>query len=259
MLSAGSVAAQTVIRQMQGAGVIDHTVVLPAGRLNQVAATALASEFLDRYGSENRILILTMGEDELEVRACLYHYYEPIGSEGRGETETLVRFLKNVRSMGPPKRPLARVLSIHGNALLSYRDSSGLSERVIRGTHDPTRLRVASIDYQLVFVSLGIASAAVAERDRYSVTFYARASPRISLSSSVALLRRLRPLVSTDHFSAMIRPDAWFVEIPSYPLIPVFTKDLSVPNAGEYYLAPSVNCGHHRRFGVRCNGRNFQP
>ena len=258
--SGGNAFAQSVILEQEGGGVIERGIVLPAGQLNRAAAVTLARDFLVHHGGANAILMLTMGEDKLDVYTSRHHQYATAEADGCSEdTGKLSRYLEGIKNLGPVKRPIARVLSIKGNALLSYRDSNGLSEEIIAGKQDPTRLRVAGSDYQIVSVSFMIASGMLGDKNKFSLTYFLKSSPRISLSSGVALTQLFHSLLNIDSVSVVVRPDAWFVEENDAPFIPVFTKDLTVPSAAQYYLAPYVMCGYYRTNATRCSGRNFYP
>jgi hypothetical protein len=251
--------SQVVIRDIRGPGVVEQAIVLPPGRLNRSVAESMAREFFGRYGGTNSILLLTMGENELEVRASLYHECGPIQSGGQPTSEKIANFLQDVTRAGQPKRPLARLMALGRNAVLAYRDGGGLSERLLAGTRDPTQMAIAGVVCRLLHISVSEAGKAIRDTDRYGVRFYFRASPRVSHANCVSLLKRLAALTRIRYIDVEMRPDAWFIESSDYPLVPVFTQDVRPPNAAEYLLAPHLSCGLDNRGRVRCSGSNFEP
>jgi hypothetical protein len=246
--------AETVLRHEEGAGVVDRVIVLQRGQLDRLSAKEIAHKFLDRYSAGNVVLSLLFGVDDLEVRANLYHHF-PSSSD---RLTSLSGIVQDILKLGPPKEPIARVLSINGNVLLSYRDSSGLTEEVLHGS-DPSRFRIDDFEFELLHLTFTKGTAAVAERMRYGLTFYLRVSPKVSLGATVAAARRQASLVKVNNVSVFVRPDPWFLESDDYPAYPAFVKKLSDPNAGQYELAPYTSCTFQHSHGITCSGRGFQP
>ena len=141
---------------------------------------------------------------------------------------------------------------------MSYRDSNGVAEQVLHGT-DPTRFVIEHLNFEIIHITFTKGSDALAEDVRYRLTFYFRASPRISLSGTIAATRRMGALVKISNVTVLVRPDAWFLEYDDFPVFPAFVKALSAPNAAEYELAPFASCALEAGYGLKCSGRNFAP
>jgi hypothetical protein len=246
--------AETVLRHEEGAGVVERVIVLPRGQLDRNSARELARQFLDHYGAGNVVLSLLVGVDNLEVRANLYHHFP----NNYDRLASLNRIVQDILKLGPPKEPIARVLSINGNVLLSYRDSSGLTEEVLHGS-DPSRFSIDGSNFELLHLTFSKAGAAVAERMRYGLTFYLRMYPIVSLRATVSATKRYVSLVKVNNVSLLVRPDPWFLESDDYPAYPAFVKILPDPNAGQYELAPYASCTFQRSHGLTCSGRGFEP
>jgi len=154
---------------------------------------------------------------------------------------------------------VARVLFLDGNAVLSYRSGTGLSEQVLVG-RDPTRLPAGPIGYRLLSFALSESKASLSPIGRYGIEFYVQSSPRISMASVVALAGRLRSLVGIGDVGISVRWDPWFLEDDQYPLVPWWVDGRIVPpSLGEYRLAPYLGCGRTAEHVMRCNGQGIEP
>ena len=120
-----------------------------------------------------------IGEDGPEIAASRFHRADNISSESRRRTEDLRKLAADIIRVGPPKHPIARVLSINGNALLTYRNGDRVSEEVLHGA-DPTRFRVDGVDFELLHLVLTTGSAGVAEdvRNRTRPSLHSIGWPR---------------------------------------------------------------------------------
>lgn len=249
---------QTVVYDRDGSGVVDRAEIVPLGRLDRSSAVALAHQFLDRYGRTHEVLSLVIGEDELEIEATCCHRADKMPSEGHGRMEQLRKMQDDIDRIGLPKHPIARVVSIGGNALLTYRDGDSVLEEVLQGS-DPTRFRMDGVDFELLHLVLTRGTAGVAEDMRNSLALYFRVRPKVSLSSTLAAFHRLASIVKINNLDIRVRPDAWFLEYDNYPLFPAFVVGLRPLNVGQYDLSSDVTCGSTARQGLRCSGRNFEP
>jgi hypothetical protein len=250
--------AQTILREKEGAGVLERAVLLPPGQLDRSAATKLAREFLERYGADHTIINFLMGVDEMEVRASLYQHFTQTESIPSGRMQGLTRYVRAISELGPPKGPIARVLSINGNALLSYREGNTISE-VILGGSDPTRFKIEDVEFQLIHLSFSKGTSAVADDVRYSLRFYFRAAPRISIHCTIAATRRMESLLKIKNVGVLVRSDPWFHEYDDYPAYPAFVRDLPPPSLSQYEFSAYTSCSVGFRQGLSCSGRNFEP
>jgi hypothetical protein len=172
--------------------------------------------------------------------------------------EELKKLVDEISRHGPPKQALARVISINGNALLSYREGNTLTEEVLSGS-DPTRFRIGGVDFELLHLSLSTGGPALAEDVRNSLVLYFRAKPKVSLSSTLAAFHRFASVVKIGNLDVLVRPDAWFLEYDDYPFFPAFVVGLEPPNAIRYELSSYVTCGSSAIHGMTCSGKNFKP
>jgi hypothetical protein len=250
--------AQTVIYDKEGSGVIDRGVVVPEGHLDEALAKTMAREFLDLYGPTHDVLNLVIAVNETELRASCYHRAEGIPSGGHDRAVQLRALDAEISRVGPPKHPIARFISISGNAVLTYRSADSISDEIMHGT-DPTRLKTDRVEFQLLHLALSTGTAAVAEDVRYSLALYFRVKPAISVSATQVALRRLASTVRIRNLSVRVRRDPWFLEYDSYPLFPAFLAGLRPINIGQYDLSSYVTCDSSVRHGFQCSGKNFEP
>lgn len=250
---------QTIIYNRDGSGVIDRAETVPQGHLDRSSAIDAALQFLDRYGRTHDVLSLVIGEDESEVEASCFHRADAIPSDGRGRIEGLAKLETDINRLGPPKHPIARAVSISGNALLTYRDGDSLSEEVLSGA-DPTRFRIDGVDFKLLHLVLTTGTEGVAEDVRDSLALYFQVRPKVSLSSTLTAFHRLASTIRINNLDIRVRPDAWFLEYDNYPLFPAFIIGMiPPPTVAQYDLSSEVTCGSTARHGSKCSGRNFEP
>ncbi len=255
LISWGALCAQTVLREREGAGVIERAVIYPRGQLDRSSATILARQFLKRYGADHEIISILMGVDESEIRASLYSLSPTFTAD---PIASLDKYVEELRTLGPPKGPIARVLSINGDALFSYREGGAVYEEVLTGT-DPTRLIVDDVKFQLLHLSFSEASSAVAEPSRYRLTLYFLAAPRISISRTITATRMMLSRLRIKNLAVLVRSDGWFFGSDDYPAYPAFIRNLTAPNANKYRLFGYTSCGFERGDNLTCSGRNFEP
>ena len=155
-------------------------------------------------------------------------------------------------------RIIARVISIGGNAVVTYRSGDNISDEVLHGT-DPTRFRIYGVDFELLHLALSTGTAAVAEDVRNSLALYFRVKPTVSVSATQATLRRLASTVRIRNVSVRVRRDVWFLEYDTYPLFPAFAVGPEPLKVGQYDLSSYVTCGSTARHGLSCSGKNFEP
>ena len=225
-------------------------------QFDRQSAIAVAREFLKRYAADHEIISVVLGVDQSEILSCFFSSYPPPLDSGR--IESLDAHVEELRKVGPPKGPIARILSINGNALFSYREGSTVYEEVLSGT-DPTRLGVEGAQFHLLHLSFSKASPAVTESSRYQITLYFRAAPRISISKTVAATRTMLSRLRTKNLTILVRSDGWFFERNDYPAYPAFIRDLNLPDANKYRLSSYTSCGSQHGEDLSCSGRNFEP
>jgi hypothetical protein len=258
--AAGSLWPQElVVRETQAPGVMERAIVVGRGKLGHSEAVAQGRSFLRLLGGRYKLASLIVGEDEMDVRASLYHQCWPIGGEDGDHSAAISRVLGDISRVGRPRSPVARVLFLSGNAVLSYRSGTGLSEQVLVG-RDPARLPAGPISYRLLSFALTEAKASLSPAGRYGIAFFVQSSPRISMESVAALARRLQSLVAIGNVGISVRLDAWFLEHDQYPLLPWWAEGRMVPpSLGEYQLAPSLDCGRTPEHAMQCSGQGIEP
>jgi len=260
LLAAGGadLRSQTILYDREGSGVVDRGEVVLPGHLDRGSARILARDFLNRYGEAHQVLSLLIGEDDREIRASCWHRAGVIPSGGPGRMAELKKLKADIDKLGPPKHPIARVISIGGNALLTYREGDSISDEVLRGA-DPTRFRINGVNFELLHMALSTGTAAVAEDVRDNLALYFRTKPRVSLSTTLAAFRQLASTVKINNLDLLVRSDAWFLEYDDYPIYPAFVLGLRPLNVNEYELSSYVTCGSSAKHHLNCSGRNFEP
>lgn len=231
--------------------IVNRVIIVPKVEFNIDHVRRLAQQFLNgQDGAAASILRLLMVPDETSRASNFIH-----GLPGVSYTSTvdLIR-----QAGGLPKGPLARLFAMSGAAKLSYVDQGDLAEELLTGTADPTILRDNSYTYEFLHFTMTEAGAAL-RGDKLFLDVYLKASPRVSVSSSVRVFDTLREITKVQNLTVHVRSDAWFMGDPEYPLVPAFTRPLIVPNELEYKIAPQLDCSVVRGRGVRCAGQNFAP
>jgi hypothetical protein len=252
-------AAEKVVRHVENEAMLDRAFVVSAASLGTDSAEVIARQCLAPYRGKKRVVSLLFGVDEMEVRRSLYHQVAKSGADCDQDYSWLAAHIKSTIQTGAPKRGLARVIMVGQNAVFSYRDSSGVSERRLFGQRDPIRFRDGGTDYEILHVAVSEASEAVSPQLRQGAIFFLRTSPRLSIRDCVAATRRLASQAGVGSVSVLFRRDPWFLERPEYPGFPAFVGGMKEITVGEYLTAPFVSCDVHPVFGLRCSGRGFFP
>lgn len=248
-----------VVRHVENDAMIDRAFVVSVTSLNAETAEAIARQSLAPYRGKKRVISLLFGLDEMEVRRSLYHQVPEGASDCDQGYSRLTSLINSIAQSGGPKQSLARVIMVGQDALLSFRDGSGILERKLLGQRDPTRFREGESDYEILHVVVTHASEAVSPRFRQGAIFFLRASPILSIRDCIAATRKLVSEAGVGSVSVLVRKDPWFLERPEYPGFPAFVRSIKEITVGEYLSAPFVSCDVHPVFGLRCSGRGFLP
>jgi hypothetical protein len=244
---AALLSAQTIFFHDEGAGIVDRALIVPPDEFNRQNVERIAREFLNTQSTGRVILRLTIGTDKPTLAASLYS-----GPHG----ETAESMIANIRKVGQPKQPIARLLAVDNDATLSYRNQGVYSEIQLVGTRNPAMFHLQGRDYELLHFKL-IKMGASLSPNPFDLHLFFKVSPTLSISSCVALTRRMLGLVKIPYLSVSFRRDVWFIQDQDYPLVFPFLEKIVLPDQAQV-LAPWATCGTYRD-GIRCSGVNFLP
>jgi hypothetical protein len=235
---------------LQSPTVADRGVVLPARDFNLGSVEQISREFFSEMAPRMKLARLTIGTSEDTINRTWLH--------GTPYDNSYESTKEEVRRLHLPALPVARLIIVDKSGLLSFRDTKGLTERLIAGTKDPTRLRALGTTFQLLHLQLTKPGPAL-KPPCYSLVVYLKASPTVSITACLAVLEQIRKLTVACHLDIVVRPDTWFLEDFYFPALFPFQRDLAMPNKAQFTLAPRVSCGFTERTGVHCAGRSFRP
>jgi hypothetical protein len=97
------------------------------------------------------------------------------------------------------------------------------------------------------------------EGNPWFLTLFLRASPRVSAQACGALYGVLRQKLGPARLAILLRADAWFLDIFDYPLVPISTRPLEIPNSVRFMTTPAVGCSIVAGRGLRRSGTTFVP
>jgi hypothetical protein len=256
ILFAVSVCAQVIIRDSKSAGIIDRAIVVPRAEFSRERVDRLCRDFLSGQKKPYALLRLTVGVDQSEVARSLWHGQLLLTAQSS---------LDDLKRIGLPNGPIARLIARQGSALVSYRGTDGkLSEWVILGQRDPTMIKVLGVDCRLLhfhFVDMHSRPGIAPSWDTtypYFLTLYFQGAPKVSARTCAALTRMFARETGIRLVSIKMRSDTWFLGDPNYPDVYRFQPEVVLPNWLQLELRPSVSCGLHQG-ELECSGVNFQP
>ena len=244
-LCLGDVSAMTVqvLKDQRGPGIVDRGVVIPVFTRDEVKR--IAEEFLRdeaKGASIARLIIATDSQHLLEN----YSHDSPNVSYQEAAAE--------IERNGIPKGPMARVLSVHGRAKISYMEEGRLTEENL-DSGDPTVFREGGYSYELLHFNI---TQSHLQGDPWFLTVYLKASPGVSIASCARIYEMLRHLTGLADLTIAVRPDPWFLDTYRYPAVLAFTRPLDLPNSIAFMSAAAVSCNLVSN-QITCTGRNFVP
>lgn len=170
--------------------------------------------------------------------------------------ETLVQLKEVSVPAGQPPGPMARIISMHGSALLTYRmagygeaDRPGVRDVLLDGDRDPTQYQLEDGVYRLLHLRVKRSSSP--NYLNLAVFFKSRGEP--SCRSCVELATLVRKYTGAHNVEVEIRRDTWFASL-WFPLFfrfepdnePVVYSDVLnrviPPKVWQYYRMPHVRC-----------------
>lgn len=228
LMAAGGMHAQEVVRNSRSPRILDYAVVADRRTFGKQWVVEQAKALLAQQTPKPVLFRLTAGTSLFEVTHALGHGKPPANKST----------LDVLKETGPPRGRLARVISLPGGALLSYRDENGFSEELLWGQADPTWFTVGGTKYRLVHFHLVEAPAL---KGRYFLDFYFVRPRPFSLSNCGQLLRRLQSLVQIEDVKVSVRTRPWWLEDSSFPDLYPFQPDLRIPSLGEL-LITDMSC-----------------
>jgi hypothetical protein len=252
-IAAGATLAGPLVGQvnvvLSPPGIVDQSIVIPKADFSLDRVRTLAQKFLQEHdGKSASLLRLLMVPDEASRANNLVH---GIPGNTYASAVDLIR-----RAGGLPSGPLARLLVLNGGAKLSYLENGGLIEETLSGASDQTTIRDGNYSYEFLHFRLTKPRPGL-RADKYFLDVYFKASPSVSVSSCVRVFEALRQGMNVE-LSVHVRSDSWFMEDDQYPLVPAFTRALTIPTELEYIIAQRLACSLVRG-QVRCSGQNFFP
>lgn len=135
LLGAGLPEVETVVHHTESDRIVDRAVLVPEGSLNFERALDWGRQLAHSYLKKKSVATVLVGENDLDLRYSLYHRADDIGSLSSPDQTALLRLIEAIKRKGPPRHPLARVMIIGDEAVLSYRDQHGLRHHSLAGTN----------------------------------------------------------------------------------------------------------------------------
>ena len=242
--------AAEVVRDLRVKGVVDRAISVPARDLNRRAAERLAREFLQQQRKRGfSLLRLTIGVDPIEVGRSLFH--------GGPDVTSYESTVAALRQFGAPRRPIARLVATPEGALFSYRDENGLSESLLDGQRDPTRVTMNGTPFRLLHFDVQ-GRQLDGKRDSFSLDLYFQVMDPPSAGAVGALARLFQRRTEFSRLAVNVRTDVWFLDRSGFPDVYRFSDDSPLPTSVEFRLRPSISCGLLSG-RVQCGGQNFKP
>lgn len=243
--------AQEVRFEERGPSILDRVVLLGENQFTFAAIEALAQQFV-RENQGQYLYRLTLACSEEDLR---------LGYFGRIE-KPYVEVIEILSELGPPKKPMAQVLGLGKDALLRYRDATGLKEKILAGTKDPTLFRVSGIEFRLVHFKLTIGSETMLPTGRYVLDlFFTKVSGQMSVRACATIVEGIRQRSSVKNLGVKFRSDTWFLQDALFPYFYPFVADLKVPDAlrSQYIRGSKLGCYVGMGQSISCSGSNFVP
>jgi hypothetical protein len=245
-----STARGEVLFEKASPRVVDRAVVVAASEFTDRRLETMASEFFLEQ-RENRVLArLTIGTTRDSVLASI--------TQTRLET-TYADESATIRANGLPRGPVARILVWDGIGVVSIRNGDYLRSYMLGNGKAKLVLHEGKSSYEMLHFQLSANAAPVVALDRFFLTLFLRAEPRLSASNCIALVRRLRKMTEVGTLSVAVRRDIWFFRDTGYPYVLPFARDMALPSEIHLDLAPELECTDGWRRGVTCSGKGFVP
>jgi len=247
--------------------VVDRAIIIKPEEFNDAEVERVCRAFLAEFGPERGLRRLIVGTSEQVVRLALFKAWPPppIADPGRthpstpGDTlDDFSRAVDEVRRLGLPRGPVARVIAIGPAALFTVRDANGYRERVLTGGSDPTLMNDGSRSYRLLHFVVTVPGPALG-RDYYATELFYQANPEVCAASVGRLTHRAKGIVLGGQIAVDVRGDAFFPEVWSYPTILPFQHEASPPQELAYRVGGRLKCGQAGDGEVACAGQNFRP
>lgn len=223
--------AQRVVRDFRSPQVVDIAVVSEEVTFSKQRVTEQAKVVLEQQRPRPTLFRFMVGTQIGEVSRALWH--------GKPEGDLYDETLDDLKTYGPLRGWLARVISLPRGALLSYRDKGRYFEDVLQGTGDPAEFSVGGTKYKLVHFHLTEVRAV--KRRFWLDLYFVRPTP-LSLSNCATLLRQVQSLTQIQDITVNVRTRPWFPDDSTFPAQYPFQADLSIPSVGEYLTMPHMTC-----------------
>lgn len=206
---------KTVLDKSTPPGLVSRAVLLSQSHFDAATAEAVARQFVSE--TDGAVLAeLIMGFDEPDLRKSIS------GAMPRPESEPT--FCETLDQLGAasgstsaiPVTPAARIFRVGDSALFSYRlpepgnrERPGLVEAVLRGEHDPTKMRVNGNEYRLLTFDFRRFS----DRE-LNVALYFKSTQVPRCSDCENLARAFQSRLRAQSLKLHIRRDVWFPDAP---------------------------------------------
>lgn len=207
--------------------------------------------FFETHRNSKKLYRLILAPTEAAALAAAVHTNEY-------ERDPFKQAVATIGKSGFPL-PVAEVIGVGPSAVMRYRDGERLEIRNWGPIKNPLLFKLSNgAEFELLHFHVA-GSAEMLKKDGFHLGLYFRSRESVSLAMTVALLKQVRAWIPAGIIEVNLRPDPWFFESPSYPLIYVFDRNLRIPTEAEFRLAGSANCAMLDGFKIRCSGQNFVP
>jgi hypothetical protein len=213
------------------------------------SARSIARQFTQEFSGKRRILAMFVGSSVAVSRATRHGQVDGNARE--------VAFW-NIKHLGLPQGPVARVWGIDGAVSLAYRSGDAFREEIIEGGRDPLVFTANGVNFRLLHLRLMTAGPAVTKQPDYSLEVFARSPLPISAAAVITLTKAISHLTNASSVEVAVRPDDWFMSDPDFPDILPFQDTMGLPEKNRDLLAPALSCSSLNS-KVLCGGTSFAP
>ena len=216
-------------------------IAVSTSTFNQQYATQRARQFL----SENanfRMIRLTLVPDERPAT------YSGLGCD---HCEPYSFWRRQWDAISPVTFAVAELMSIEGNAVVRFRDKSGVvSSAVLRGS-DPRALRVGDYQGRVIHVEMhGRIESPLPQ-------LYVVGSGRISSKEGAAYAKDLAARLGVRESWIEFRADPWFINEIWTPFFPLFDAAGPVPTEGAFKETKTPYCFYFTPTNNKCSWDGF--
>jgi len=243
LLSTQELSAQNYEVYRQGAGIIQAKMILPKEKFDFSSIELISRKFIGDFSSKVQLYTLKMGTDWEDLDLYLGRLYS--GSRTNEEYEEWIL------GHGWPKTPVARVIGIKQQAILSYRDSTEMKEKILLGSNDPTLFRIANVDYRLLHFHFVDSGELFSSSYRYHLSFYFRGPSDKSHDNYLNLTKQMARLTGTKNVQILIHGNSW-INNDEFPLFYPFVRELTFPCASDCSIGADVFCGESFNKPAHC-------